>query len=138
MSNKVKTLGVLSLSIGIIGLALFCIPIIAFVLATAGLILGIVGITMATKSNEPMSMNIAGTAIAGMAFILGLVWNILIFTKNNNNFFNFNDDYNEKPYFDDVDTNYYDIDSLIMDENDLKNLDPIMNDPDNSPGSAPD
>ncbi|MBN2892565.1 MAG: DUF4190 domain-containing protein [Bacteroidales bacterium] len=143
MAGQVKTLGILSLVIGIVSLVVFCIPVISGLLAFTGLVLGIIGIVSASKSNEPKGLVIAGTVLSGMGFLIGIAMNLALF-NNSNDFFNWdsnfdnNNDFYDPYYYDDFDTNYTDIDSMLLDSNDLENLDPTMNQEDNGPGPAPD
>jgi hypothetical protein len=143
MAGQVKTLGIISLIIGIIALLFFCIPVVSLLMATTGLILGISAIISAKKSNEPSGLSIAGVVLSGMAFLIGLVFNIIIFTGGGNgDFFNngdiwFDDDFENPEHFEQPDTNYWDVDSLLLNDDEIENLDQNMDDVDNGPGPAP-
>ncbi len=141
MSNQVKTLGTISMILGIISLVVFCIPVISLIMAVTGLILGILGIVNAKKTSDSSSSSIAGTIISALAFLIGIVFNLALFGGIKDGFiddFNWNNNNNYYDFYDDTDTNYTDIDSLLLDDDELNNLNPIMDDEDNGPGPAPD
>ena len=144
MAGQVKTLGVISLIIGILSLLVFCIPVVALIMAVSGFVLGISGIVSAKKSSESNGLSIAGTVLSGMALLIGIVWNIVVFTggrdffkNDNNNWFDDNDNYEYYDNYDDADTNYWDVDSLMLDEDEIDDLNQNMDDEDNGPGPAP-
>lgn len=152
MSNQIKTLGILSLVFGIVSLVLFCIPIFSLLLSFTGLLLGIIGFSQASKTQEPKGTVTSGLIISILAFLIAVVYNATIFglLGDVNNFFDggdwFNDEpnpyydpYYDDPYYDpnDIDTNMTDVDSLLLDPAEINNLDNSSNDFDNGPGPAP-
>lgn len=142
MAGQVKTLGIISFIIGIISLLFFCIPVVSLVMATTGLILGISAIISAKKSSESNGLSIAGVVLNGMALLIGVVWNVIVFTGSGDFFDNnrdnwFEDNFDNSEHFEQSDTNYWDVDSLLLNDDEIKDLEPNMDDVKNGPGSAP-
>ncbi len=145
MSSDIKTFSIISLIFGILSLVFFCIPLISFLIALSGFVLGIIALLRASKADQPQGKAVAGVILSGIALLIGLVWNILVFDisrkanyqnffkSNNSHIFNF-PSYNNN---NDIDTNFSDIDSLLLDQEDINNLDNSMSDTANSPGNAP-
>ncbi len=154
MSNQTKTFGTLALVFGIVSLVLFCIPLFSVFIATLGVIFGIVAIIGATKENQDKGMSIAGIIISIFGLLIGIGVNVFIFgdlknktedffNKFSNNFYDdslYNDDYYSDSLFDDIpdiDTNLTDVDSLLMNGDEINDLNNSNNDFDNGPGNPP-
>lgn len=144
MSSTLKTFSTLSLIFGIFSLIAFCIPVLSVFIAFVGFVFGVIVIVKTAQSEEANGKAIAGTIISGIALLIGIFVNVFVFNFSNRDnifkFFNKNDT-TQNYYFpkinNDVDTNYIDIDSLIMDNDQINNLDNSMTDTSNGPGSAP-
>lgn len=152
MSNQIKTLGILSLVFGIVALVMFCIPIFASILATLGLIFGIIGVSKANKTNEPKGTVTSGLIISILSFLIGVAYNGFILGLfgdfddlwHDDDWFNDDPDayYEDNPYYNpydpnDIDTNLTDVDSLLLDPDQINDLDNSNSDFDNGPGPAP-
>lgn len=145
MSSTLKTLGTLSLIFGIFSLIAFCIPVFSVFIALVGFIFGVIVIVKTAQSEDSNGKAIAGTITSGIALLIGILVNVFIFSffnrDNNFNFFNNNNNDTTQNYYipnyDEVDTNYSDIDSLIIDNAQINNIDNSMSDTSNGPGSAP-
>jgi len=113
MSNQIKTLGILSLVFGITSLVLFC---------------SILSLLIALAFN--------GTILFGL-------WEFKDFIDGGDFFDNTNDayydPYDEDLYYDpnDIDTNLTDVDSLLLDNDQINDLDNSNPDFDNGPEGAP-
>ena len=66
--------GVASLILGIISLALFCIPVFGFIVAVVGLILGIVSVSKAGKAGKKCGVGIAGLICSGIGLLIGVIY----------------------------------------------------------------
>ena len=152
MSNQIKTLGILSLVFGITSLVLFCIPIFSLVLAATGVIVGTIGVVQASKTNEPKGNVISGMIISILSLLIALafngtilfgLWEFKDFIDGGDFFDNTNDayydPYDEDLYYDpnDIDTNLTDVDSLLLDNDQINDLDNSNPDFDNGPEGAP-
>ncbi len=154
MNNKSKTLGILALVFGIISLLFFWVPVLSVVLAFAGLILGIIGIIKASKYDEEKALVIVGTVVSVISFGVGVIFSLFLL-KAVEKFNDFKEDawfdsewfdsdffnnQNDDIFYEDedqIDTNNIDIDSLLMNSEELKNLETTIDDPNNGPGDAP-
>jgi len=76
---RISGLGIASLVLGILGLAMICIPFVSTLLSLVGLVLGFVAYVIADR-NAPKGMIIAGLILSGLPFILGLLMLFGLFT----------------------------------------------------------
>ncbi|WP_426624920.1 DUF4352 domain-containing protein [Leifsonia sp. McL0607] len=70
-------MGVASLVLGIAALALAAFPLVGYfgwILAVAGIVLGIVGLT---RANHPHGLALSGTIVSGVAFLLATLFGIV-------------------------------------------------------------
>ena len=127
-----------SLVLGIIALLIFCVPVFALILGIIGLLLGIVYF----GNNDVKSVK--GRAISGIvlniiAILLSLVFTLGIYwyAKNQWNNIDGEDDPFETYFFPGTDTNFDDIDSLMLDTANYNNIDNVSTDTTNGPGTPP-
>lgn len=69
-----KGAGVASLILGIISLALFCIPVVGLICALIGLILGIVSVSKSRKAGKKCGAGIAGIICSAIGLAIGFVY----------------------------------------------------------------
>ncbi len=135
--NAGKGLGIGGLVVGIIGLLISCVPVVALVMGVVALGLSIGGLVAANKNYAKKTLQTIALVISIFVCLIGLAWNVFILKEipnllddfNNNNFnYDIQDDFYE------LDNNF---DSLQMDTSDIENLNKSSNDLDNGPGSSP-
>lgn len=128
---------------GILSLVLFCIPIISFIIALVAFVLGTIALIKASKADQSQGKAIAAVIISGIALLIGLVWNVIFISvqtkQDYHNFFKNNSGqiFTFPSYKNNIDTDFSDIDSLLLDTKDLNDLDNSMSDSSNGPGNAP-
>ncbi|MEA3451040.1 MAG: DUF4190 domain-containing protein [Bacteroidota bacterium] len=143
MNDNYRTFGTVSLILGLISIVVFCFPVIPFFIAAVGLVFGIISIVNVSTYDDSNGVAIAGTIISSLALLISLVWNIFLFTNidKEDAFFDFfNNDTTEVfdfPEYQNADTNFIDIDSLMLNDDEIDDLDNSMSDTMNSPGNAP-
>ncbi len=88
-----KGAGIASLILGIISLALFCIPVFPAIVALVGMIFGIVSISKSGKAGKKSGLGIAGLIcsiigiVIGGLYILGLVGAVVQELSGTTNFY---------------------------------------------------
>jgi len=128
------------LLLGIVALVLFCIPGLPFILSIIGLILGILYFNN-NQIRSSKGLAISGIVLNSIALLISgiILGAILKFTdniENDEDIFDYFPDYDVQDY--NLDTNFDDIDSLMLDTATYNNLDNTTTDTLNGPGSAPD
>jgi hypothetical protein len=153
MNVRVNSFGTVSIVLGVVVLFLFCLPIISVFLAAIGLVFGVLSYAEAKKQNESTSKGITGIMLNVLALLLSISVNVYYFENRKDFLDGFDnsydeywddnwddslDNYDENNYYDDdMDTNFSDVDSLMLDENQLNDLNNTIDDPDNGPGTPP-
>ena len=137
MDSKIG-LATASLVLGIIALVIFCIPVLALILAIIGLILGISYLSR-SEVKSVKGRAISGIVLNIIAILLSLVFafGVYWYAKNKLDDVDFEENPFENYFPSELDTNFDDIDSLMLDTADYNNIDNVSTDTTNGPGTPP-